>query len=296
MQILSREKTGFCANTEVWHVQSDHVDEVFRVCISGPDSKNASRAGAVIALDAPWMGGTLVNTLHCCAMSGELPPLYGVSIGYPLDADPDHSLRRTRDLTPTARPDLDRFFARRLGSDRIVPSGGAEVFMRFITDELIPALTSRFPIDARDLSLAGTSLGGLFTLYALLQNPASFRGYLAISPALWWDDRLLLRRAASCVASTPAPSAWLYLCAGDQEDREALRRHLDSLPTEIRGEIPQDLSNANMAGDLRDMERILNAWRGASFTIDTHLHAGETHNSVLGAALRRGLRMIVKSM
>jgi predicted alpha/beta superfamily hydrolase len=41
--------------------------------------------------------------------------------------------------------------------------------------------------------LVGHSLGGLFAVYALMTRPDVFQGYIAISPALWWDDQSLVK-------------------------------------------------------------------------------------------------------
>src|ERR1700679_649135 len=112
MEIISRTITDFLPNTEVWHVYSDHVDDVLRICISGPElpREKQQRVGAVYAMDAPWFAGALANVISGCNLSGELPPLYAISLGYPLDRSPSHLFQRTRDLTPTARPDFDVIF------------------------------------------------------------------------------------------------------------------------------------------------------------------------------------------
>ncbi|MEO3947822.1 alpha/beta hydrolase-fold protein [Gorillibacterium sp. CAU 1737] len=117
-----------------------------------------------------------------------LPPGVVVGIGYPAEG-PFVSERRFYDLTtPAARGSL-----RPDGSSWPL-NGGADRFLAFIEGELMPLLGRRFPIDSTRQGLFGHSLGGYFTLYALLTRPGLFRSYVAGSPSLWWDDRILFRR------------------------------------------------------------------------------------------------------
>src|SRR5204862_4773522 len=45
--------------------------------------------------------------------------------------------------------------------------------------------------------LYGGSLGGLFVMYAFLNNPDLFTSYIAIDPSLWWDNFYLNKIAAN---------------------------------------------------------------------------------------------------
>ncbi|MEP3389356.1 MAG: alpha/beta hydrolase-fold protein [Reichenbachiella sp.] len=80
---------------------------------------------------------------------------------------------RSGDLTPTR-------------TDRGETTGGGEQFLKFIETELIPEVESKFRT-SKLRTLAGHSLGGLFSAYAYLSN-SSFDSYLASDPALWWDS------------------------------------------------------------------------------------------------------------
>ena len=91
---------------------------------------------------------------------------------------------RTRDLTPShvAKVFGDTTWAR--------TSGGAENFTRFIKEELITYIDSKYPTTPYR-SLLGHSLGGLFTINTLVHHPDMFNNYLAIDPSLWWDNEKL---------------------------------------------------------------------------------------------------------
>mgnify|MGYP000700590893 CR=1 FL=1 len=53
--------------------------------------------------------------------------------------------------------------------------------------------------------LAGSSLGGLMSLYAAYAHPETFGRLGALSPSIWWKDRELLAYAAA----QPKPPATL---------------------------------------------------------------------------------------
>ena len=102
-----------------------------------------------------------------------------VGIGHPvgsvladLAAAHNYSEVRKKHLSPTA--------AEARGG------GGAEKFLGFIRDELIPFVDSNYHTDPGDRTLVGDSLSGLFSLYALSQCPETFNRYIAGSPALGW--------------------------------------------------------------------------------------------------------------
>ncbi|WP_054439256.1 alpha/beta hydrolase [Novosphingobium sp. ST904] len=68
-------------------------------------------------------------------------------------------------------------------------SGGADRFRRFLRDEVIPFVEARFRSGDRR-ALMGESLAGLFVVDTLLNDPTLFGDYVAVSPSLWWDDRV----------------------------------------------------------------------------------------------------------
>ena len=91
---------------------------------------------------------------------------------------------RRRDLlSASERPD----------DKKIAPNaGGADTFRRFLRDEIKPLIDARYRT-TRESALIGESLAGLFVLETLFVAPDLFDTYIAISPALWWNDRALAR-------------------------------------------------------------------------------------------------------
>ena len=144
--------------------------------------------------------------------SSGVHPLLIVGVGYPGDKPLDNP-RRAVDFVPVApgqgSPEWVRYQA---------PSGGADAFLDFLVDELRPVLAAKFPLNLSRQSLAGHSLGGLFTLHALIRRPGAFRSYAPISPSIWVDPDGLAAGVDSLASrlSADKPVSVLQMVAGDE--------------------------------------------------------------------------------
>ena len=67
------------------------------------------------------------------------------------------------------------------------PDGKSALFLEYLLKEVKPYVNSKYKTSDYDV-LVGQSIAGLFTINTLIQNPKSFENYIAISPALWWND------------------------------------------------------------------------------------------------------------
>src|SRR3954467_4889783 len=134
---------------------------------------------------------------------GMVSPLLLVGVGYGASYSKSAN-RRGRDYTPTAHSDEPT-------------SGGAAAFYQFVTGTLWNELTKRYSIDASQRGIAGHSLGSLFVLYAMLQEPLFFTHYLASAPSIWWDNRSILKIAAARYAKESALPAKLFLSVGEKD-------------------------------------------------------------------------------
>lgn len=67
-----------------------------------------------------------------------------------------------------------------------VPEGeaGAEAFLTFLRDELMPAIEGRFRVDPERRVLFGQSRGGAMVLYSAVRDPDLFWGRIASNPSL----------------------------------------------------------------------------------------------------------------
>jgi predicted alpha/beta superfamily hydrolase len=61
-------------------------------------------------------------------------------------------------------------------------------------------------------ALLGSSMGGLFSLWAAWSRPDVFGAAICLSPSFWWADRFMLKLVAN--GTCPAPRPNLYLDSG----------------------------------------------------------------------------------
>lgn len=140
------------------------------------------------------------------------------------------NMDRDRDFKPSARvtrhtEDLVPFGA--TITTNAPRSGGADLFLRFLAEELAPHIDNRYRTADFRL-LVGHSAGGLFTLHALLSRPELFNAFIAISPSLWWDEAALVKRAAMGGLPDFGPrNRFLYMAVGDEGGE--MIRHLSDL-------------------------------------------------------------------
>jgi hypothetical protein len=127
--------------------------------------------------------------------------------------------QRRRDLTGPTRNADDR---------KIAPQvGGSAAFRRFIRDELMPAVESRYRTTA-ETAIMGESLAGLFVVETLFLEPHLFDTYIAFDPSLWWNDRHLLREADEAALDGNG-SKTIFLASSSQEDLAQLTAQLAGL-------------------------------------------------------------------
>lgn len=113
---------------------------------------------------------------------------------------------RTRDLTPT-HVATDQHTG---DSTIFKTSGGGERFLFFLEKELMPYIDSAYPT-LPHRTLIGHSFGGLLAIHALTYHSHLFNNYIAIDPSMWWDDRKLLREAATRIKSGQLQDRSLFM-------------------------------------------------------------------------------------
>jgi predicted alpha/beta superfamily hydrolase len=104
-------------------------------------------------------------------------------------------------------------------ADSMPCSGGGRQFLSFVEQELLPYLDRTYRTDTTQRTLMGHSLGGYFTLFALVEalktGRHAFATYVAASPTLLYDQGYLLRELAQ-LPPLPHPLR-VYLTSGTQE-------------------------------------------------------------------------------
>lgn len=116
----------------------------------------------------------------------------------------------------------DYTFPKALPQDSFPISGGADKFLTFIRNKLLPYIDNTYRTDTTNRTLMGHSVGGYFTLYALEQaminknNP--FKNYVSASPSLQYCSNYLIKQFQNI--SDNEGTKTLFLTFGAKEDSE----------------------------------------------------------------------------
>ncbi|MDR2271226.1 MAG: hypothetical protein LBF27_10010 [Sphingobacterium sp.] len=89
-------------------------------------------------------------------------------------------------------------------------SGKANDFMGFIEDELMPEINKSFRTIPQNMIIEH-SLGGLFALHCLLENPQLFSYYLLIDPSWFWDHNYIGKRGKEVLEKRRDLKARIYI-------------------------------------------------------------------------------------
>jgi predicted alpha/beta superfamily hydrolase len=97
-------------------------------------------------------------------------------------------------------------------------AGRGQATLAFITDKLKPLIDAAFPTRAERTAtmIAGSSLGGLMSLYAGWERPDVFGAVAAFSPAFLPGQRVIVTR----IGATPRPDSRVYLDTGGREGHD----------------------------------------------------------------------------
>lgn len=269
--------------SEVRTLHSVATGHEHRLFIAWPETPPPPAGYPVIyLLDANAWFGTVVDAVRVLGARTEatgVAPAIVVGLGYPTDQpfDPAH---RALDYTPTVG-----------AKSREVPgpTGGAGAFLRFIEEEVKPALARDHRLDATRQTLVGHSFGGLFVAHVLLNHPGAFQNYIAISPSLWWDNRAVLAGETALperLAAVPVKSARnLFVAAGEFEQA----------PDPARPVSPERLARLRqnrMVDNAREFAARLAALPGEPLRVQFVEFPRENHSSLVPGAISRALSFL----
>ena len=111
-------------------------------------------------------------------------------------------------------------------------SGGADQFLACLTEEIIPHVDESLRTTGERL-LYGRSDSALFALYALLESPDAFSGYIASSPTVGHCPSLLEDGATRLLRERPSLKKTLFVVYGD-DDIPLARQFVPDLERVIR--------------------------------------------------------------
>lgn len=97
----------------------------------------------------------------------------------------------------------------------IPQNGGAEVFRRYLAEEVVPWVEANYRASPVRV-LMGESLAGLFAVETLLRRPELFTGYIAVDPSLWWANGALAIATGLPGQTALAPKRRLFLALSSE--------------------------------------------------------------------------------
>ena len=145
-------------------IHSEILNEARQIAVYTPSDYNNSdqKYPVLYVLDGEWNFHYTSALAEKLAAAGDMPQTIVIGI---------INTNRNRDLTPPeANSNPNRF-------------GGGEKFLNFISRELQPWVSKNYRTAPFNI-LAGHSFGGLFTIYAMMEQPGLFQSYIALSPSL----------------------------------------------------------------------------------------------------------------
>lgn len=170
----------------------------------------------IIVLDGESQFLNVVSTvdfLSAAPLGNDIMP-QSIIVGIP-------NTNRDRDFTP---------YSGMLGSDStsLASTGGGPAFLDFIVKEIFPYLEKNYKVSEHK-TIIGHSLGGLAVFQALLRHRSHFDNYLAIDPALGFDNQSFLDEVIDT------------LRVADLSDKNMFFATANSMPTDMaQSEIAND--------------------------------------------------------
>ncbi len=183
-----------------FHLTSRYLNGLQEVMVYVPPDAEHHRFPVIVTTDGDYAFLHTVSAVKFLAQATQMPPAIVVGIGH---ADRNHDL--TPSLTQASLPpDAGNF-------------GGANAFLKYIAEELMPYLDARYPTQPFR-TLIGHSLGGLFATYAMVTQPEVFQGYITLEPSLWWDNRAMVRQVEQFFRQHPTYKGRLMMVEGTSKE------------------------------------------------------------------------------
>lgn len=250
-------------STEVRTITSTHVHQEYQIFISLPLSYASSNKTfpVLYLLDGNGTYTILRPLIELQQIVQHIPELIIVGIGYPQQTYMDTLGLRGRDLTP-----IELTPEEKAGGYPFEETGGGPQFLNFLVHELIPLIDKDFRTEPNDRALLGWSLGAIFVLYTMFEQPDLFKRMIAISPGIDFPDT-----NKQSLKQTPSLPVKLYL------------------GVEAPSDDPKTLNEIEVA---RQFVKVVSEQNYAGLEVKLEVFEGEDHFSVGPIGSIRGLKHI----
>src|SRR5882672_3576294 len=173
MLALQADTGGSVEIARSYRIESRTLGETRVIDVSLPASygyDSTRRYPVLVVLDGDYEHQIAAAIAGFYAETSQIPELLVVGV---------RNTNRGRDMTPALLPDFPL-------PPEINEAGGADRFLTFLGDELLPYIDRRYRTTPLRV-LVGHSLGGLLGIYALSHRPELFTGYILMEPSTWWN-------------------------------------------------------------------------------------------------------------
>jgi predicted alpha/beta superfamily hydrolase len=218
---------------EIRLMKSAHTGRNYRVTVSlplayrqpqikrWPFDEVPAKWPVIYVLDANWYFGLVTDMVRAMAAGGTTTDAIIVGLGYPEEPDPldawrDTFVRRNLDFTPSRDEDHEKYWDEIVGHP--CPTGDAGNFLQFIKNEVMPMVEQEYQIDPTQRVLIGHSSGGLFTAFALLEQPDLFSHYIIGSLYFPYGRHFIFKREEQFAERHQRLPANVYLSVGSLEE------------------------------------------------------------------------------
>ena len=192
-----------------------------------------------------------------------------VGLSYALGEDGASS--RRRDYTPTPNGPTS--------APKGAVHGQARAYATYLRDVVLPFVAQRYRTDERRRLFLGHSYGALLGTQILLDEPATFSGYLLGSPSYWYDRHVAERMESAYAAAHPDLPADVYMYVGQYE--------------ETKPGDPRYAKEVDMVSDARRMERSLRSRNYPSLRLTLEVLNDEDHMSIAPRGFTHGLKALL---
>ncbi|MFH1321528.1 MAG: alpha/beta hydrolase-fold protein [Bacteroidota bacterium] len=149
-------------------------------------------------------------------------------------------------------------------------TGGADNFLKFMKNELFPAINKNYRTNKDSVTIMGISFGGMLSSYVLFTQPEMFNSYIIIAPPLSWNYKSIFKLETEYSSNHKELNKTVYIAYGSLDDKDLIINPTDEFIKNIQ---------------MRNYE---------GFKFVPQIFEGETHISVYSTALTNGLKTIFK--
>jgi len=249
-------------NTEQFSIESKYVQDenyIIQVGLPGSYSQSDKSYPVLYVLDGDKSFGMTKEVTDWLSWDNEIRDIIVVGISYGKGTNVWWE-KRARDYTQF-KDTVYYYYPN---------AGGADDFLRFIKNELFPAINKNYRTSQNSNAIMGLSFGGLLCSYILLSQPDMFKSYIIVSPSLFWNGNSILKTEADYYNKHKELNKIVYMAYGSSDDKDWV---ID--PT-------------------NELIRIMQAHKYDSLKFISQVFNGETHISVFPIALTHGLKVVFK--